>query len=196
MYAFLLHKIMAQYCIALLQVLPSVCSFLRSQPSGDLTRLFERAIPECIYGTHNMDGAGALVFRSVRDWGFHHCSDPEEGLNGRELELAAKTLGTLHASGMGFLAKNGSDKVLGRYPYLAKDMYESPVFLEEVRQHLQIYQELLNSGPDESLMEAREIFSRLRDRAVEWDQERGFALLGGLRRQGKSTLNTLIHGQQ
>ncbi len=73
-------------------------------------------------------------------------------------------------------------------------MYESSVFLEEVRQQLQIYHDLLNSGPDEEMMEIREVFGHLRSRAVDWDSEHGWTMLRGLRRQGPDTLNTIIHG--
>ena len=44
-------------------VLPSLRQFLRAQPGGDLSALVEEAVPECVYGSHNMDGAGVLVFR-------------------------------------------------------------------------------------------------------------------------------------
>ena len=106
------------------EVLPSMLAFLRSQrSSGNLRRFFQRAIPECIYGTHNTDGAGALVFRSVGDWGFQHCGDPADGLTPAELELAARTLGAIHATGRVFMAKNGADRVRTRsgIPEVASD---------------------------------------------------------------------------
>ncbi len=185
------------------EVLPSVCSFLRAQPEGDLSRVLQRVIPECVYGSHNSDGAGILVFRSVRDWGFQHCcsDDAGDGLSAPELRLAASSLGAMHAVGVALLAKNTADKVQRRYPYLTQDMYGSSVHQHEARQHLRTYQELLNSGPDEELLEPREIFSRLRAVADERDRRgsgeapgRGLAMLRGLRRQGPPTLNTLVHG--
>ncbi len=78
-----------------------------------------------------------------------------------------------------------------------RDMYESNVFLDEVWQHFHTYEELLKAGPDEETLESREVFQRLKSRMEGEEEDRGgYALLGGLRRQGPKELNTLIHGKE
>ena len=101
------------------EVLPSLKQFLRRQPSGDQSHLVDDSTSECVYGSHNNDGAGVLVFRSSLDAGFQHCDEPD-GLSPGELRIAATTIARIHASGRALIAKNRLEAMKSRYPYLCQ----------------------------------------------------------------------------
>ncbi len=172
------------------EVLPSLRAYMREHARGDedYGQLIGEAIPECVYASHNTDGAGVLVFRSDVARGFHHATDPD-GLSLDELLLAAATTARVHAAGRGLIHKHGLAAVRGRYPYLSRGMYSSGVFLREVEELLKTYDRLLDAVEDrESALEVREVYGRLRSNG-------GEPLLDGLRRQGPATLTTITHGE-
>ena len=170
------------------EVLPSLQQFLRTQNSGDQSAIVEASVPECIYGRHNMDGAGVLVFNSSLNKGFAHSSDPE-GLNQDELNSAVETLARIHASGKALLTAKTPNKVKNRYPFLTKDMYSNGKLQDDLDRQLAIYGDLLASGPDAEMKAARESFEQLRASVSIWD------MLDGLKRQGPASLTTIIHGE-
>ena len=171
------------------EVLPSLQQFLRTQRSGDHSEIVEAHVPECIYGRHNMDGAGILVFNSGLQKGFAQFSDPE-GLTRRELVLVVETMARIHASGKALLNAKTAKAVKNRYPYLTRDMYSNGMLKNELERQLQIYGDFLASGPDTSEMRvARSAFERLRASVSVAD------MLVGLKRQGPASLNTIIHGE-
>lgn len=81
--------------------------------------MVDDCIPDCVYGSHNLDGAGALVFRSCTDKGFRHCEDPV-GLSASELSVVVKNIAQLHASGRALIAKNGSEAMTKRFVMIMK----------------------------------------------------------------------------
>ncbi|XP_059090470.1 uncharacterized protein LOC131886221 [Tigriopus californicus] len=170
------------------EVLPSLRAFLRDQKSGDRSAIIDRSVPECVYGSHNMDGAGVLVFNSSLENGFRHCDNPE-GLSADELLITVDRLAQIHASGRAFLAEKTEELVRRRYPSLSKDMYTNGLLLDQFNQNLQTYSDLLHSAPLGEFSEAKELFDKLRCEHGVWD------MLQGLKRRGPESLNTIIHGE-
>ena len=63
-------------------------------------------LPQCIYSSHNTDGAGVIVFKnSCSDASFKDCSDPE-GLSLPQILTIVKAIAKFHAAGRAFLARN------------------------------------------------------------------------------------------
>lgn len=63
-------------------------------------------IPQCVYSSHNTDGAGVIVFKnSCSDTSFQDCSDPE-GMSLPEILTVVKAMAKFHAAGRAFLARN------------------------------------------------------------------------------------------
>merc|ERR1712002_1296407 len=75
------------------------------QGLGHLERLFSRAIPQCIYGSNNMDGAGVLVFECALQQGFVHPVDPE-GLSLEQVLCVINFMAKFHAIGSALVTKN------------------------------------------------------------------------------------------
>ena len=62
--------------------------------------------PQCVYSSHNTDGAGVIVFKnSCADSTFQDCSDPN-GMSLPEVLSVVRSMAKFHAAGRAFLARN------------------------------------------------------------------------------------------
>lgn len=169
-------------------ILPALSQFLSAQGDGSgLKNFVADLIPECVYGTHNAEGSGALVFKSCVEKGFRTCKNPE-GLNLQEIFNTTEALATFHAVGRAFILKSTPLFVRRRYESLGQDMYCSELFLEQNRRHFQMFDDLLMAAPEKDTYDARKIYDILRVHGVK-------RMTKGLRRQGPSSLNTIVHGE-
>jgi len=151
-----------------------------------LDKLFSRHIPQCIYGSNNMDGAGVLVFECALQQGFLHPVDPE-GLSLEQVLCVINFMAKFHAIGSALVTKNHKSMKL-RHPYLLSNVYSSPMMIEGAKKMFQIYHDFLNSVPDqEHLTEKFEKHCMGEDGAKE--------MFSCLRRQVETPFNTIIHGE-
>ena len=81
--------------------------------------LIDELIPECVYGSHNMDGAGVLVFKCCGKQGFKSCQDPL-GLKVEKIREIMKSMAEFHASSKAFVLKHGVHGVQRRYQNLSQ----------------------------------------------------------------------------
>ena len=81
--------------------------FLSQIPSIHSRHTFlDSLTPQCVYSSHNTDGAGVIVFKnSCSGASFRDCSDPE-GLSLPEVLTVVKAMAKFHAVGRAFLARN------------------------------------------------------------------------------------------
>lgn len=108
-------------------VLPAIKFYMQSQKQqplrmdegGTASSIVDKLIPECIYGSHNMDGAGVLVFQCCAKEGFHDCEDPY-GLKIEQMRSVIKSLAEFHAVSRAFVLKYGEIGVQRRYPSLSQ----------------------------------------------------------------------------
>ena len=62
--------------------------------------------PQCVYSSHNTDGAGVIVFKnSCSDASFENCSDPN-GMSLTQVLTVVRAMAKFHAAGRAFLARN------------------------------------------------------------------------------------------
>ena len=143
-------------------------------------------IPECIYGSHNNDGAGVLVFNFCS--GYKEHKDPQ-GLKMSEVKCVFQNIAEFHAAARSFVIKHGG-QVERRYPLLCEDQYSNGMLLKDIAECLENYELFLDAIPKTSVDSLHDIkvqFTRLKSCDA-------FLLLKNLRRpSGK--LTTIIHGE-
>ena len=90
----------------------SLCSVLFSLRKFFFSTLHSRKTfidsltPQCVYSSHNTDGAGVIVFKnSCSDASFKDCSDPN-GMSLTQVLSVVKAMAKFHAAGRAFLARN------------------------------------------------------------------------------------------
>lgn len=152
-----------------------------------LAKLISSNIPQCIYGSNNMDGAGVLVFECAQEQGFLHPVDPE-GLSLDQVLSVVTFMAKFHALGSALINKSPKSLKL-RHPYLLSNVYSSPLMIEGAKKMFATYTQFLQSVSDEGARLA-EIFSKYcsgDDGAKE--------MYSCLRRQVDSPFNTIIHGE-
>jgi len=152
-----------------------------------LAQLISKNIPQCIYGSNNMDGAGVLVFECAQEKGFLHPIDPE-GLSLDQVLCIVTFMAKFHAIGSALISNNHKSIKL-RHPYLRENVYSSPMMIEGAKKMFKTYVQFLNTVSEEGSKLA-EIFSRHcsgDDGAKE--------MYSCMRRQVDSPFNTIIHGE-
>lgn len=182
------------------ELLPAIKFFLQSGDRSVKT-ILDDLIPECIYGSHNTDGAGVLVFASItQSGGFKDCCDPC-GLDIKQLRVIVKSMSEFHASGHAFLAKNKLGLVERRYPNLTKDMFSNGLLINEIQECFESYSTFIDSVGRSHLMAAKAglCVTKLKDMRLQLARLKGcdpVNLVQGLRRQSQTgSLNTIIHGE-
>jgi len=151
-----------------------------------LEKLLSSHIPQCIYGSNNMDGAGVLVFECALEQGFLHPVDPE-GLSLEQVMCVISFMAKFHAIGSSLLAKSHKSMKL-RHPYLLSNVYSSPLMIEGAKKMFETYDDFLNSVPgQQDLAEKFEKNCMGDDGAKE--------MFSCLRRQVDTPFNTIIHGE-
>lgn len=109
-------------------------------------------IPQCVYGSNNMDGAGVLVFECALQQGYLHPVDPE-GLSLDQVICAVNFMARFHAIGSALISKKLKSIQL-RHPYLLSNVYSSPLMIEGAKKMFDVYAEFLNCVPgQEELMD-------------------------------------------
>jgi len=154
---------------------------------SDLSQLISSNIPQCIYGSNNMDGAGVLVFECAQEQGFLHPVDPE-GLSLAQVLCVVTFMAKFHALGSALISRSPKSVKL-RHPYLRENVYSSPMMIEGAKKMFETYTQFLGSVSEEGVKLA-DIFSRHcsgDDGAKE--------MYSCLRRQVDSPFNTIIHGE-
>lgn len=158
--------------------------------------LIEEMIPECVYGSHNMDGAGVLVFKCCSGQGFQNCQDPH-GLKVEKIRSVIKAMAEFHASARVFVVKFGLNGVGKRYPSLCQDMYSNGMLVKEISDCIESFDLLLNcaiSTPKENLSE--DDLTEIQTQFLKLKSCDAFLLLGNLRRHSKTgKLTTVVHGE-
>ena len=104
-------------------------------------------IPQCIYGSNNLDGAGVLVFECALQQGYLHPVDPE-GLSLEQVLCAVNVMAKFHAIGSALVSKKLKSIQL-RHPYLLNNVYSSPPMIEGAKKVFDVYAEFLNCVPDQ-----------------------------------------------
>lgn len=161
--------------------------------------VLDEIIPECFYGSHNIDGAGVLVFQSCATKKFKECQDPS-GLNLQQLKSVVQRIAEFHAISRAFVVKHGVNGVQRRYPMLNQDMYSNGMLIKEISYCLDAYEQFFNtvtsSTPsmpqlklsEDDLLEMKSQFLKLKGCEPEY-------LLKNLRKSSDGTLTTIIHGE-
>lgn len=156
----------------------------------------EELIPECVYGSHNMDGAGVLVFKCCEEKGFYNPIDPL-GLKVEKVRAVMTSIAEFHASARAFVIKHGVQGVQRRYTGLCQDMYSNGMLIKEISDCIESFDLLLNcalSTSPQALIE-----EDLHEVQVQFSKLKGcdsYLLLNNLRRQSKTgKLTTIIHGE-
>jgi len=162
------------------------CLRLACQGKTNLERFFSRTIPQCIYGSNNLDGAGVLVFECALQQGFVHPADPK-GLSLQQLCCVVKLMAKFHAIGSVKVSKSHKQMKL-RYPYLLSNVYSSPTMIEGAKQVFTIYSQFLKSVPGQ-----QELVDKFE---TQCSGEEGARLMYScMRRQVDSPFNTIVHGE-
>jgi len=155
--------------------------------TSDLAQLISSHIPQCIYGSNNMDGAGVLVFDCAQEQGFLHPVDPE-GLSLDQVLCVVNFMAKFHAIGSALISRSKKSIKL-RYPYLLSNVYSSPMMVEGAKKMFETYKDFLESVPGQGLVLA-DTFSR--HCAGEGGANQMYSCL---RRQVDSPFNTIVHGE-
>jgi len=151
-----------------------------------LENLLSTHIPQCIYGSNNMDGAGVLVFECALQQGFIHPMDPE-GLSLEQVFCVIDFMANFHAIGSSLIAKSHKKMKL-HHPYLLSNVYSSPLMIDGAKKMFEIYNDFLHSVPEQpELAEKFEKHCMGDDGAKE--------MFSCLRRQVDTPFNTIIHGE-
>ena len=151
-----------------------------------LARLFTHSIPNCVYGSNNIDGAGVLVFECALQMGFIHPVDPE-GLSLKQVLSVINLMAKFHAIGSAKVNKCHKQMKL-RHPYLLSNVYSSPTMIEGAQNMFSTYLQFLRSVPGQHHLV--ETFER------HCAGEEGAKLMYScLRRQVENPFNTIVHGE-
>jgi len=151
-----------------------------------LHKLLSTRIPQCIYASNNMDGAGVLVFECALQQGFSHPVDPE-GLSLEQVFSVIDFMANFHAIGSSLIAKNPK-KMRDHHPYLLSNVYSSTLMIDGAKKMFEIYNAFLHSVPGQpDLAEKFEKHCMGDDGAKE--------MFSCLRRQVDTPFNTVIHGE-
>jgi len=151
-----------------------------------LEKLLSSHIPQCIYGSNNMDGAGVLVFECALKQGFLHPVDPE-GLSLEQVTCVINFMAKFHAIGSSLVIKSAKSMKL-RHPYLLSNVYSSPMMIEGAKKMFQIYSDFLRSVPG-----ANELVVKFEKHCMGEDGAK--EMFSCLRRQVDSPFNTIVHGE-
>merc|ERR1712038_2223956 len=125
------------------ELLPALRQTCQDQPG--LARLFTHSIPNCVYGSNNIDGAGVLVFECALQMGFIHPVDPE-GLSLQQVLSVINLMAKFHAIGSAKVNKCHKQMKL-RHPYLLSNVYSSPTMIEGAQNMFSTYLQFLRSVP-------------------------------------------------
>jgi len=162
------------------------CLKLISHGEPKLQKIFSDSIPQCIYGSNNMDGAGVLVFDCALQEVFVHPSDPK-GLSLDQLCCVVKLMAKFHAIGSVKLSECHKQMKL-RYPYLLSNVYSSPTTIEGAKKMFTIYSQFLKSVPGQQvLVDLFEKHCSGEDGAKQ--------MYSCMRRQVENPFNTIVHGE-
>jgi len=159
---------------------------LTCQGNKELERLFSRAVPQCIYASNNIDGAGVLVFECALQQGFIHPADPE-GLSLDQLCCVIKVMAKFHAIGSAKVNRYHKQMKL-RHPYLLSNVYSSPTMIEGAQQMFDTYLHFLKSVPGQ-----HELVKRFEQHCLSKDCIK--QMYSCMRRQVDSPFNTVVHGE-
>jgi len=151
-----------------------------------LEKLLSSHIPQCIYGSNNMDGAGVLVFECALEQGFLHPVDPE-GLSLEQVLCVINFMAKFHAIGSSLITKSHKSMKL-RHPYLLSNVYSSPLMIEGAKKLFEIYDDFLNSVPGQ-----QELAGKFEKHCMGEDGAK--EMFSCLRRQVDTPFNTIIHGE-
>ena len=88
-------------------------------------------IPDCIYGSHNNDGAGVLVFNSCA--GYREHKDPR-GLTMNEVKCVLHNIAEFHAAARSFVIKY-TGQVERRYPLLCEVCFFYSLYFKQFRDY-------------------------------------------------------------
>lgn len=166
------------------ELLPALRQFCQGDAS--LERLFSRAIPQCVYGSNNMDGAGVLVFECALQQGFIHPVDPE-GLSLEQVFAVVSLMARFHAIGSAKVGRYHKQMKL-RHPYLLSNVYSSPTMMEGAQKMFTTYSEFLFSVPGQ-----RELADTFEQHCA--GEEGARLMYSCMRRQVDSPFNTIVHGE-
>ena len=166
------------------ELLPTLRQTCQGQKSLEL--LFSRAIPQCVYGSNNMDGAGVLVFECALQQGFIHPKDPE-GLSLEQLLSVVSLMAKFHAIGSVKVSKSHKQMKL-RHPYLLSNVYSSPTMIEGAQKMFGLYSQFLKSVPGQ-----QELAGRFEQHCA--TEEGAKLMYSCMRRQVDSPFNTVVHGE-
>jgi len=155
--------------------------------TSDLAKLVSSHIPQCIYGSNNMDGAGVLVFECAQEQGFLHPVDPE-GLSLEQVLCVVNFMAKFHAIGSALVSRSKKSIKL-RHPYLLSNVYSSPMMVEGAKKMFETYRDFLESVPGQGPALA-DTFSRHCGGEGGANQ-----MYSCLRRQVDSPFNTIVHGE-
>ena len=128
------------------ELLPSLKRFC-SESESDLQNLIVSNIPNCIYASNNMDGAGVLVFECALQQGYSHPIDPE-GLSLEQVLCVINFMAKFHAIGSAIISKKLKSIKL-RHPYLENNVYNSPMMIEGAKKLFDVYSEFLSCVPEQ-----------------------------------------------
>jgi len=166
------------------ELLPCLKQYFQNET---ISQLIAKNIPQCIYGSNNMDGAGVLVFECAQEKGFLHPIDPE-GLSLEQVLCIVTFMAKFHATGSALISKSQKSLKL-RHPYLNENVYSSPMMIEGAKKIFETYVQFLQSISEEG-RELADTFSRHcsgDDGAKE--------MYSCMRRQVANPFNTIIHGE-
>jgi len=151
-----------------------------------LEKLLSSHIPQCIYGSNNMDGAGVLVFECALEQGFLHPVDPE-GLSLEQVLCVINFMAKFHAIGSALITKSHKSMKL-RHPYLLSNVYSSPLMIEGAKKMFDIYNDFLQSVPDQ-----QDLAEKFEKHCM--GDEGAKEMFSCLRRQVDTPFNTIVHGE-
>lgn len=151
-----------------------------------LQKLLSSHIPQCIYGSNNMDGAGVLVFECALEQGFLHPVDPE-GLSLEQVMCVINFMAKFHAIGSSVISKNHKSMKL-RHPYLLSNVYSSPLMIEGAKGMFETYDDFLKSVPGQ-----QDLVDKFEKHCL--GEEGAREMFSCLRRQVDTPFNTIIHGE-
>jgi len=165
------------------ELLPCLKQFCKNTK---LERLLSIHIPQCIYGSNNMDGAGVLVFECALEQGFLHPVDPQ-GLSLEQVLCVVNFMAKFHAIGSALITKSKKSIKL-RHPYLLSNVYSSPMMVEGAKKMFGIYNDFLQSVPEQKDLSHKFQKHCMGDAGAK-------EMFSCLRRQVDTPFNTIVHGE-
>jgi len=154
--------------------------------NAKLELMLSSHIPQCIYGSNNMDGAGVLVFECALEQGFLHPVDPQ-GLSLEQVLCVIDFMAKFHAIGSALISKNHKSMKL-RHPYLLSNVYSSPIMIEGAKKMFEIYNDFLQSVPEQKDLSHKFQKHCMGDVGAK-------EMFSCLRRQVDTPFNTIVHGE-